>query len=99
MVQRIVLLKLNEEHADPKGRAELAESARTVLARVRGVVGVRAGPPADEASAGSWDLILLIELESMDIYPAYAADPVHCEWLETVLAPRCEFKKAWNFTV
>jgi hypothetical protein len=99
MVHRFVLVKLNDAYANDAGRAEVVASAISNLSDLPGVEGVRAGPPADEAAAGSWDVAIVIELDDIDIYPAYAKAPAHLAWLENFLNPRAACKKAWNFSL
>lgn len=99
MVHRFVLVKLNDDYANDAGRAEVVASARAALASVPGVTRVRAGAPADDAAQKSWDVAIVIELDSMDSYPAYAADESHLAWIREFLGPRAACKKAWNFSL
>lgn len=97
MIHRIVLLKLKEEYATDVKRREIAAHIGRELAAVPGVAGVDAGVPADDRSAESWDVSLLIRFESRDLVPAYIRNPAHRALVDGYIAPRTEFKKAWNF--
>lgn len=96
---RIVLIKLLDEHAHDAGRAEVVRSALEALAPLPGVTHVRAGPPADESSAASWDVAIEITLEGPEVYDTYAKDTAHLTWLREFLSPRAACKKAWNFSL
>lgn len=99
MLERIVLVSLAPAHATPAGRAEVAARARGVLGALPGVVDVRTGIYADAPAERSWDVSFVIRLASAADYPAYRDDPEHRAFLADFLAPRVEFKKAWNFEV
>ncbi len=100
-IDRIVLLTLHPPLANAEGRAAVAAEARRVLPKVPGVVDVRIGvaddPPPDKPGP-SWDVSLLIRIESADALPAYQADKAHRVFVDAFLAERVEFRKAWNFT-
>lgn len=97
MVERIVLVKLHEEHL-PR-RTALAQESERRLAQVPGVREVTATVPADPASAGSWDLCLRLRFDDMAAVEAYVPHPTHQAYLAEVLTPAASFKKAWNFTL
>lgn len=99
MIDRIVLVSLLPDHATDAGRAEVAAHARAVLGALPGVIDVRTGLAADPPAAKSWDVSFIVRIASIDDYPAYRDHPAHKAFLEDFLAPRCQFKKAWNFTV
>ena len=101
-IDRIVLLSLDAPYANPAGRAEVAAEARRVLPKVPGVVDVRIGvaddPQPGAEKANSWDVSMLIRIESADALPAYQADAPHRAFVDEFLRARVEFRKAWNFT-
>lgn len=99
MIERIVLFKLDAEHATDEARRAIAAHSKDVMRRVTGVQSVSVGLPADEASLRSWDLALVVRLASMDDLPAYAADPLHREYVDEYMAPKVAVRKAWNFEV
>lgn len=99
MIERMVLLKLKDEWATDAGRAAIVEHSMKVLPAVPQVRAVHVGVPADEASERSWDIALVIHLDSVDVLPAYAADPLHADYVANFLAPKVECKKAWNFRI
>lgn len=100
-IDRIVLLTLNDDLADVAGRAAVAAEARRVLPDVPGVVDVRVGvadDPPPGAKGNSWDVSMLIRIESAAALPAYQADKAHRVFVDEFLAARVAFRKAWNFT-
>lgn len=100
-IDRIVLLSLKPELADPEGRAAVAAEARRVLPDVPGVIDVRIGvadDPAPGEKGNSWDVSMLIRIASAASLPAYQADPAHRRFVDGYLADRVGFRKAWNFT-
>lgn len=99
MVIRTVYVKMHDDVANPAGREALVSSAREVLPTVPGVVGVHAGVPAEESTAGAWDVALHIQFERIEDVDPYMVDPGHVAWVRDVLAPRTAFRKAWNFDV
>jgi stress responsive alpha/beta barrel protein len=99
VIDRVVILKLHPEHANPAGRAAIAERCLEVLRPLDGVLGVTVGVPADEASERSWDVSITVRFASMEDLEGYRANPVHRRFVDDWLSPRTEVKKAWNFTV
>lgn len=97
MVERYVFLRLNDDLANPAGRAALAERARAVLPTVPGVVSVSIGIPADDASEKSWDVSFVVRFASVDDIPAYIDHPVHQAFVKDDLMPQVKVRKAWNF--
>lgn len=99
MIERHHYLKLKPEFATPEGRAEVAARCRAVLPGLPGVQAVVVGTPADDESAAAWDLTIMVRFAVLDDVAPYRADPAHRRFVDEFLAPRVEFKKAWNFTV
>ena len=100
-IDRIVLLSLKPERATPEERAAVAAEAMRVLPAVPGVIDVRIGvadDPAPGEKGNSWDVSLLIRIESAAALPAYQADKPHRVFVDEFLAARVDFRKAWNFT-
>jgi hypothetical protein len=99
MVERYHFFKLKPAYATPTGRAEVVDELLAVLPRVRGVVKVLAGVPADADAAASWDVSLVVRFAHVDDVATYRADPVHRRLVEQFMTPRIEVKKSWNFAV
>jgi hypothetical protein len=99
MVQRIALVKLRPEHATPAGRFAVAERALEALRPIPGVLGVTAGPPADDASAKSWDVVIMTRFATVADADAYRVHPAHRRFVDEFVAPRAEVRKAWSFEV
>ena len=99
MIDRVVLVKLNKEHAHPAARAEIAARALEVLRPLPGVVSVTAGGPGDAASEASWDVNITVRFASLDDFATYRVHPEHRRFADEYLAPRAEVRKAWNFAV
>lgn len=97
MIERVHLLKLKPEHADPRTRREIVERAVAVLAGVPGVLGVTAGGPADADTEKSWDVFITVRFgEVADIEP-YRVHPEHRRFVDEYLAGLVDVKKGWNF--
>lgn len=92
MVNRFVFVKLK----DPSDRDQVAAAAKTAFAAVPVVRGFDVLQPADDSS-GVWDLCFRVEFDSMDDVPTYVDDPAHRSFVDEVLNPKAEVKKAWNF--
>jgi hypothetical protein len=99
MIERYHFLKLKPEFATPDGRSEVAARCRAVLPGLPGVQAVVVGIPADDESAAGWDLSIMVRFAVLADVARYRADPDHRRFVDSFLAPRVEFKKAWNFTV
>ncbi len=99
MVERYHFLKLKPECATSEGRQEVAARCRAVLPTLPGVQAVVVGTPADDESAGAWDVSIMVRFAALADVATYRADPEHRRFVDAFLAPRVEFKKAWNFTV
>ncbi len=98
MIERIVLIKLHDEHANDATRAEVAEYSRQVLPSIPGLKNVAVGLPADEQSAASWDIEILAHFDSVDDIAPYLAHPDHRAYVDDYLQPKMACIKAWNFT-
>lgn len=99
MVERIAILKLRPEHATPAGRAEVARLALEALSPLPGVVSVTAGVPADAAAEASWDVVVTVRCATAADLEAYRAHPSHRRFVDEVVVPRSEVRKAWSFEV
>ncbi len=96
MITRYVYLRLKPEHRGRRG--ELVERARRELGALPTTLGFRAGTPADGPSEAAWDICFEIRLEDLAAVEAWQADPVHRAYVDGVLAPLVQVKKAWNFS-
>ncbi len=99
MIDRIVLFKLKDAHANAAGRAAIADESRAALCAVPGAVQVRVGVPADEASTRSWDLSVLLRFEDLAAMEAYLQQPGFRAYFEDTMGPRTEVVKYWCFEV
>ena len=97
MVERIVLIKLLEEHRSGEERTTIAQHSRHVLPHVPGVRAVSVGVPADDRCAKSWDLCLIIRFDSVEDIPAYASHPTHRSYVDDYLRRRLATIVAHNF--
>lgn len=98
MIERYHFLKLRPEYATPAGRDEVVTRCMAVLPGLPGVRSVVVGAPADDESADAWDVSIVVRFATLDDVAPYRADPGHRRFVDEFLAPRVEFKKAWNFT-
>ena len=99
MIQRIVLLKLEGSFTTAETRAEIAAYSRRVLLALPQVVAVNVGTPADEASAGSWDISLVLHFASTDDLEPFREHPDHRAYVDDYLKPKLTCIKAWNFII
>ena len=97
MIERIVLIKLNDEFTAPEVRAEVVAHTRTVLPTVPGIGRVSVAGPADEKAAGSWDLSIIAHFEKLEDVAPYLSHPIHREYVDDYLRPKMACIKAWNF--
>ena len=98
MIDRIVLFKLKDEYANDDARAEIAAHSREALGLIPGLVEVRVGVPADEASTRSWDLSIVVRFADLEAMNAYVEHPDHMRYYE-YMVPRMEVVKYWAFDV
>lgn len=99
MIQRIVLLQLKDHHSKPETIAEVAEHSREVLPQLPGVLDVHVGLAADQRTASSWHLTLVLRFASMEDIPPFAAHPDHRAYVDEYLRPMLESIAAYNFEV
>lgn len=99
MVERIVLFKFQQSHANPASRGEVATRARELLSAIPSVGALSVGIPADPPSEKSWDLSLVLRFETLEDVEAFRAHPAHREFVDVFLGSRLEVIKAWNFEV
>ena len=97
MIERIVLIKLNDELANATSRRDIAAHSREVLRALPGVVEVRVELPADPKSEGDWDLCIVVQLASATDIAPYVDAPAHRAFVDDYLRPRSIVIKAWNF--
>jgi len=99
MIERVVLIKLNDNEANAEGRARVANHSRRVLPLLPGVVSVSIGTPASAEDAKSWDISIIVRFAQASDIPRYRDDPDHRAYVDQFLAPRMTFIKAWNFDI
>jgi hypothetical protein len=97
MIERIVLLKLNEEHTTEEALAEVLERSREVLPVLTGVVDCHVGLAADERTASEWHVSLVLRFESAEDIPPYIAHPDHRMYVDEFIRPRLASIAAFNF--
>jgi hypothetical protein len=97
VIERITLIKLEPQWATGEQRAALAQAATEKLGGLPGVVELRVGLPADEASQKSWDLSLTARFASLEQVQPYLDHPAHQGYLNHDLGPKLAVIKAWNF--
>ena len=98
MIRRFVFAKFKDSYSTPESRVAAIEATREELPRIPGVTGVWVGSPCDEGSMVAWDLAIVVEFaQASDVEP-YRIHPDHLAYVDRVLKPRVEVKKAWNFS-
>jgi hypothetical protein len=99
MIERIILIKLNETHSTPAGRAEVAAETRQAFKNLPGVVRCAVGLPADAHATKGWDLSIVLGFNSLNDVDIYRDDPLHRAFVDDYLQSRMVVIKAWNFEV
>ena len=99
MIQRIILLKLNKEFATDSGRAAVIDHSRKVLTALPGVLRAEIGSPADETSAESWDISMVLNFASTDDLEPFRVHPEHRSYVDDYVKPKLALIKAWNFRI
>lgn len=94
MVERIMLFKL----VDANTRDEVAALTLKSLQGLRLLEELSVGLPADEASAKSWDLSVVMGFASESDLSKTLESPVFGGYLQNQMAGRYEVLKAWSFT-
>ncbi len=96
-IQRHVYLKFTEEFENDEDVAEVVHQTPAMLSGVPQIKRLHIGHPADEGSKTAWDLVLIVEFDSVDDIEPYRVHPEHVEYYQGFLKPRLEVIKAWNF--
>lgn len=99
MIERIVLLRLTDEHASPQSLREVAERSMEVLPGLPGVLDCHVGLAADERTADDWHISLVLRFGSAEDIPPYAVHPDHRAYVDQFLRPKLESIAAFNFEV
>lgn len=99
MIERIVLIKLKSEFATDEGRTEFREQTLSALKDLDPIRSLKVGIPADPSSEESWDIVILVRFDSMADVDIYIPHPEHRRYVDEILIPRTECKKAWNFSL
>jgi len=97
MIERIVLLQMNEEFASKEALREVAEHSREVLKALPGVLECHVGLASDERTAADWHLSLVLRFTSAGDIPPYAAHPDHRAYVDRYLRPKLASIVAFNF--
>lgn len=93
MVERIILLKLN----DPSTRAEVAALTVDALSKLPDLEELSVGVPADEAAEKSWDVSIVLGVANLALLNTVLESALFTSYLEDTLKERCTVTKAWNF--
>jgi len=99
VIQRLVLVKLNDEWATSEGRTTVAEYSRALLNGLPRVKQAQVGIPADAPSTQSWDVSFSLTFDSMEDIAPYIVEATHRDFVDNYLSPKAVVKKAWNFDV
>jgi hypothetical protein len=95
--ERIVLLKLKPEHTHNAGREAVAELFRGALGGDADVGGVHVGLPADAEAERSWDLLVRLDLASLEALERLSARESYRTLFEERLPEHAVVVKAWTF--
>jgi len=97
MIERVQLLKLKAEHATPEGRADVVEHALALLSGLPGVLGVRAGVPADADASKSWDVFIALRFAALADVAASQSHAAYRRFADEFVTARVDVQKAWSF--
>jgi len=98
MIERIVVVRLQDEFQTDEARGEIAAYSQRVLETVPQVVGVRVAEALDENTRKDWDLLLAIRLSAAEDLEPFRTDPVHRDYVDNYLRPKIAKIKGWNFS-
>jgi hypothetical protein len=93
MVERIMLFKL----VDSSTRDETAALTLKALGGLRKLEELSVGVPADEASAKSWDLSVVMGFSNPDELAGSLESPAFRDFMHHTMEGRYEVVKAWSF--
>jgi hypothetical protein len=99
MIERIVLIKVEESHASSVSLQEIAEHSQRVLAALPGVRSVHVGVAADESTSRNWDLSLVLVFDSLEDLEPFRLHPDHRAYVDEYLKPMMTGIQAFNFIV
>jgi hypothetical protein len=94
MVERILLFKLN----DSGKREEIAALSLRALSAIRKLEELSVGLPADEASAKSWDLSVVMGFATQEDLDAALESPFFHSYMQRDMEGKYEVVKAWSFS-
>ena len=99
MYERLLILKLRDEHADASGRASAASAIRAALDDDPDVRELRVGLPADADAIRSWDVYARIATDDEAAYQRVIARPGYARLVADVIEPRAIVVKGWGFAI
>ncbi|MBR57586.1 MAG: hypothetical protein CMH54_05950 [Myxococcales bacterium] len=97
MIERVVLIKLEDDYLAADTVSAIAEHSREVLSGVPGVDRVRIMRPAEPVTEQAWDLQFVLQFASLEAVEEYRVHPDHRQYVDEYLRPRIAVIKAWNF--
>ena len=97
MIERVVLIKLEDAYLAPETVSEIAQHSAEVLSKLPGVQNVQVMRPAESGTALAWDLKFSLEFDTLDAVEQYQVHPDHRHYVDQYLRPRIAVIKAWNF--
>ena len=99
MIERILLIKLNDEHAHPEAREDARAHTATMLRGLPRLRSVRVGVPADDEALKSWDLAVVLTYDTLEGVEASREHADYVRWRDEYVLPRAVVTKAWSFEV
>lgn len=97
MIERIVLVRLNDSLRNPEERTAVANQTLKALADLPGVQELSVGVPADANSEKSWDLLIRVHFTDIEAVEAYRMHQMHRAYVDDYLKPKLAELRAWNF--
>lgn len=94
MVERIMLFKLH----DPATRDEVAAVTQAALSKLPDIEELSVGTPADDPSAKSWDLSIVLGVANLALLNATLESRAFTSYLEDTMKDRYAVLKAWTFS-
>ncbi len=99
MIERIVLLQMKPDFESREALEAVAARSRELLPALPGVLECHVGLAADERTADSWHVALVLRFAKAEDLPPYAAHPDHRAYVDTYLRPKLASIVAHNFEI
>ena len=97
MIDRMVFVRLKDEYRSDAERRAIAAHSQDALRTVPQVRAIHVATALDDKTRQDWDLLLVIQLESVEDLEPFRTDPIHRDYVDNYLKPKMAQIKGWNF--